>query len=66
MILEGNSNPDFSYFQRVSRVPVGRSPLGPLLNAHLGELTRLRLAETARRDEGGVPRKVAPEADQNR
>jgi hypothetical protein len=39
VILEGNSNPDFSYFQRVSRTPVGRSPLGPLLNAHLATLT---------------------------
>lgn len=48
VILEGNSNPDVSYFQRVSRTPVGRSPLGPLLNVHLGELTARLLDETAR------------------
>lgn len=46
-ILEGNSNPDFSYFQRVSRTPVGRSPLAPLLNAHFDELTA-RLIREAR------------------
>ena len=43
VILEGNSNPDFSYFQRVSRTPVGRSPLGPLLGAHL-DMVMARLA----------------------
>ncbi|MET0314359.1 MAG: sugar-transfer associated ATP-grasp domain-containing protein [Hansschlegelia sp.] len=50
VILEGNSNPDFSYFQRVSRTPVGRSPLGPLLNAHLATLTAqmIRKAEARR------------------
>ncbi len=47
VILEGNSNPDFSYFQRVSRTPVGRSPLGPLLNAHLDMLTAKLLAQHA-------------------
>lgn len=44
-ILEGNQNPDFSYFQRVYRTPVGRSPLAPLLNAHLDELTERLLRE---------------------
>ncbi|MFC3695612.1 sugar-transfer associated ATP-grasp domain-containing protein [Chenggangzhangella methanolivorans] len=48
VILEGNSNPDVSYFQRVSRTPVGRSPLGPLLNVHLGALTAKLLDQTAR------------------
>ncbi|MDR4308600.1 hypothetical protein IHQ68_18420 [Chelatococcus sambhunathii] len=47
VILEGNSNPDFSYFQRVARTPVGRSPLGPLLNAHLDMLTAKLLAQRA-------------------
>jgi hypothetical protein len=53
VILEGNSNPDFSYFQRVSRTPVGRSPLGPLLNAHLAALTAqmVRKATNARPDD---------------
>lgn len=40
VILEGNSNPDVSYFQRVSRTPVGLTPLGPLLCHHLGEVRR--------------------------
>jgi len=47
-ILEGNQNPDFSYFQRVYRTPVGRSPLAPLLNAHLDELTERLLREAGR------------------
>ncbi len=47
-ILEGNSSPDFSYFQRVYRTPVGRSPLAPLLNAHLDVLTDRLLREAGR------------------
>lgn len=47
-ILEGNSSPDFSYFQRVYRTPVGRSPLAPLLNAHLDVLTERLLSEASR------------------
>jgi hypothetical protein len=46
-ILEGNVSPDFSYFQRVYRTPVGRSPLAPLLNTHLDSLTE-RLLRDAR------------------
>jgi len=46
-ILEGNSSPDFSYFQRVYRTPVGRSPLAPLLNAHLDMLTERLLSDAA-------------------
>lgn len=45
VILEGNSNPDFSYFQRVTRTPVGRSPLGPLLNGHLNRIAAKLLLE---------------------
>lgn len=47
-ILEGNSSPDFSYFQRVYRTPVGRSPLAPLLNFHLDMLTERLLSDAAR------------------
>lgn len=47
VILEGNSNPDFSYFQRVYRTPVGRSPLGPLLNAHLVAVAAQAVARTS-------------------
>jgi len=46
-ILEGNSSLDVSYFQRVYRTPVGRSPLAPLLNFHLDMLTE-RLLRDAR------------------
>ena len=46
-ILEGNSSPDFSYFQRVYRTPVGRSPLAPLLNYHLDALTERLLRDAA-------------------
>ena len=46
-ILEGNSSPDFSYFQRVYRTPVGRSPLAPLLNFHLDALTERLLRDAA-------------------
>ena len=45
VILEGNSNPDFSYFQRVYRTPVGMSPLGPLLNGHLNRITARLIAD---------------------
>lgn len=48
-ILEGNNNPDFSYFQRVSRTPVGRSRLAPLLNAHFDELTAKLIQEAEAR-----------------
>jgi len=44
-ILEGNVSPDFSYFQRVYRTPVGRSPLAPLLNAHFDVLTERLVRE---------------------
>lgn len=50
VILEGNSNPDFSYIQRVTRTPVGRSQLGALLNVHLDALTAQLLERTAARD----------------
>jgi hypothetical protein len=50
-ILEGNSNPDFSYFQRCYRTPVGRSPLGPLLNGQFDMLTARLLAEVRIREQ---------------
>jgi hypothetical protein len=46
-ILEGNTSPDVSYFQRVYRTPVGRSPLAPLLNFHLDALTERLLRNAA-------------------
>jgi Sugar-transfer associated ATP-grasp len=49
-ILEGNNNLDFSYFQRCYRLPVGRSPLGPLLNTHLDALTARLLADVSVRE----------------
>ncbi|WP_020180405.1 sugar-transfer associated ATP-grasp domain-containing protein [Methylopila sp. M107] len=47
VILEGNSNADFSYFQRVYRTPVGQSPLGPLLNAHLSAIAAQLIGESS-------------------
>lgn len=43
-ILEGNNNMDFSFFQRLYRTPIGRSPLAPLLNAHFDALTARAIA----------------------
>jgi hypothetical protein len=49
-ILEGNNNLDFSYFQRCYRTPIGRSPLGPLLNTHLDKLTVRLVADVSNRE----------------
>jgi hypothetical protein len=35
MIIEGNSDPDTHFLQRVHRQMIGRSPLAPLLRQHL-------------------------------
>ncbi len=35
MVIEGNSDPDTHFLQRVHRRMIGRSPLAPLLRHHL-------------------------------
>jgi hypothetical protein len=42
VVLEGNSYPDTEFLQRVHRQPIGKSPLGPLLQHHLGILEARR------------------------
>lgn len=38
VVIEGNALPDVAFLQRVHRQPIGASPLGPLLQAHLDRL----------------------------
>ncbi len=40
-ILSGDANMDFAFIQRCTGVPIGRSPLAPLLDAHLDRVVAL-------------------------
>jgi len=41
MLLEGNSDPDTHYLQRVHRQMLGRSPMAPYLRYHLAQAAKL-------------------------
>lgn len=43
VLLGGSDNMDFSFIQRCYGVPIGRSPLAPLLDAHLDRVVADRL-----------------------
>ncbi|QZN98710.1 sugar-transfer associated ATP-grasp domain-containing protein [Chenggangzhangella methanolivorans] len=47
-VLEGNSNMDVAFIQRCYETPIGRSPLGPLLDRHLDRVLSVEWDRLAR------------------
>ncbi len=52
VVLEGNTNFDVMFLQRVHNAPIGRSRLGELMNFHMQDLRRERLGSLPNRNLG--------------